>query len=67
MLTRARKGMRVRCRSPFRTVRRGMTGTILEGAEKTIYCDVYRQMVFVRWDNRQKDSLFKWELEAVRE
>ena len=59
--------MRVRCKSAFGTVRRGMIGTILEGAEKTIYCDVYRQMVFVRWDNRQKEHLFKWELEAVKE
>ena len=65
MITQARKGMRVRCKSPLGTVRRGMTGTILEGAGKTIYCDVYRQMVFVRWDNRKKDYLFKWELEAV--
>ena len=67
MLKRPRKGKRVRCKAVDGPVPRGTTGTIAEYAENTIYCDVFREIVFVRWDNRKKAGIFKWELEEVRE
>lgn len=65
MLRRARKARRVRGTSPPGHVPRGMTDTISGCAENSIYCDIYRQMLFVRWDNRQKGGFFKGELEAL--
>lgn len=66
MLRRARKGMRVRYKSFHGPIPRGTIGTIAEYSAKNIYCDAYREMIFVRWDNRKQGGALKSELEEVR-
>jgi hypothetical protein len=67
MTQRLKKGMRVRCTSFLGPVPRGTTGTIVEHAPRTIYCDAFQSIEFVRWDNRKQARVSKWHLEAVRE
>ena len=67
MTQRLKKGTRVRCISFLGPVPPGTTGTIVEHAHRTIYCDAFRTMVFVRWDNRKQASISKWQLEEVRD
>jgi len=67
MLKTPKKGKRVRCTASDGPVPRGTTGTIVEYAKKNIYCDVFREFVFVLWDSRKKIGISKRELEEITE
>ncbi|MFZ0257429.1 MAG: hypothetical protein WAN46_17715 [Gammaproteobacteria bacterium] len=67
MLKTPKKGKRVRCTAIDGPVPRGTRGTIVEYARKNIYCDAFREMVFVLWDSRKKAGISKRQLEEIIE